>query len=290
VAGGTAYHWTNHCNVVIGHEEPEMRTVAIGGGDPALASMTVVEIALDADIPQAEAEAVQQSVADLTALIDQPLSGLRLTVRLVTSERVKRRYIADARATLDGRAVAAHSAGTTALEAADSSRDRLLLQALRVAGKTSDGKRATGANEPLAVDPAHRPEARLKPPANRRIVHRRTYISVPLGTVDAVRDLLDIDAEFMLFVHARTREDVTAYLRDDGRIGLLFPEGSVLADEDDIVVPKPSRYPGPITLSAARIEMDFLDHRFLYFVDAKDRRGKVIYLRHDGDYGLVEPK
>jgi hypothetical protein len=33
-----------------------------------------------------------------------------------------------------------------------------------------------------------------------------------------------------------------------------------------------------------------LNHRFLYFIDAGDGRGKVLYLRHDGDYGLVEPE
>jgi hypothetical protein len=36
--------------------------------------------------------------------------------------------------------------------------------------------------------------------------------------------------------------------------------------------------------------MDWLNHRFLYFIDSGDGRGKVIYLRHDGDYGLVEPE
>jgi len=30
-------------------------------------------------------------------------------------------------------------------------------------------------------------------------------------------------------------------------------------------------------------------HRFLYFIDAADERGKVLDVRHDGDYGLVEP-
>jgi hypothetical protein len=35
--------------------------------------------------------------------------------------------------------------------------------------------------------------------------------------------------------------------------------------------------------------MDVLNHRFLYFIDTADGRGKVLYLRHDGDYGLVEP-
>ena len=96
--------------------------------------------------------------------------------------------------------------------------------------------------DPLPRDLAHRPEIGLKPPAKRRIVHRRTYRDVPLDTVRAARDLLDIDAEFLLFVHTWTNEDVVAY-----------------------------------------------DHRFLSFTDSADERGRVIYLRHDGDYRPVEP-
>jgi hypothetical protein len=88
----------------------------------------------------------------------------------------------------------------------------------------------------------------------------------------------------------RTGEDVVVYRRDDGRIGLIFLPGSPLADEgDEIVVAEPSRYSSPLTLDTARAEMDLLNDRFLYFVDAEDGRGKVLYLRHDGDYGLVLP-
>ena len=168
-------------------------------------------------------------------------------------------------------------------------RDRLGEQLRRIADREHDHRHEGGRAQPLPLDLAHRPEAGLKPPAERRIVHRRTYLDLPLDTVTAVDDLLDIDAEFMLFVHAWTKEDVVVYLRDDGQIGLLMPPGSRLVEERDIVVPKESRYPGPITLGEARTEMDVLDHRFLYFTDAADDRGKVIYLRHDGDYGLVVP-
>ena len=80
------------------------------------------------------------------------------------------------------------------------------------------------------------------------------------------------------------------YRRDDGRIGLIHPPGSVLADEsDDVVLAEPSRYSEPLTLEQARAEMDVVNHRFLYYIDAADDRGRVLYLRHDGDYGLVEP-
>ena len=143
-------------------------------------------------------------------------------------------------------------------------------------------------NEPWREE--DRPHASPKPPTQRQIIRRRTYPPIPLSTVDAVRELLDLDVHFALFSHLRTDEDVVVHRLSSGAIGLLFPQGSVLADEDDIVVPQPSRYSEPLPFEEARTEMDVLNHRFLYFIDAADGRGKVIYLRHDGDYGLVEPE
>jgi hypothetical protein len=61
-----------------------------------------------------------------------------------------------------------------------------------------------------------------------------------------------------------------------------------LSSEKDPVVPEPSRYSAPITVADARSEMDVLNHSFLYFIDLEGRRGKVLYLRRDGDYGLVQ--
>jgi putative sigma-54 modulation protein len=88
----------------------------------------------------------------------------------------------------------------------------------------------------------------------------------------------------------RTSEDVVVHRRDDKRVGLIHPRGSILSDEtDEIVVAEPNRYSDPLTLDQARAEEDIVNHRFLYFIDAADGRGKVLYLRHDGDYGLVEP-
>jgi hypothetical protein len=126
------------------------------------------------------------------------------------------------------------------------------------------------------------------------MVARRTYAQEPEPTVTALVDLLQDAEVFHLFVHVRTRQDVVVYVRPSGRLGLLFPPGSVLADEDDLVVPQPSWFSDPLPLASARTEMDLLNERsvnrrFLYFIDADDGRGKVIYLRLDGDYGLVVP-
>ncbi|MEA2295105.1 MAG: hypothetical protein QOE86_2744, partial [Solirubrobacteraceae bacterium] len=114
----------------------------------------------------------------------------------------------------------------------------------------------------------------------------------PESTYEAISDLIDDAERFHVFVHMRTGEDVVVHrVVDDAHIILLHPQGSVLADEaDDVVVPEPSRYSSALTLAQARAELDLVRHSFLYFTDAADLRGKVLYLRRDGDYGLVGPQ
>jgi ribosome-associated translation inhibitor RaiA len=253
-----------------------------------------VELHVFGDVPRAEA--ARERVAEvLGAVDDPPPRPIRLALRHEARKDKRSRFIADASVPVgdQGRLVAAHATGPSPEQAAEEVADRLKRQLRRVVDADvalrNEPRVIQAALDSLPPNGGHRPEAGLKPPEEREIVERRTYADASADTLAAVADLLDLDLEFLLFRHVRTGEDVVVYRRDDGRIGLLHPQGSELADENDIVVPEPSRYSEPLTLVQARDEMDVLNHRFLYFVDAEDGRGKVIYLRHDGDYGLVEP-
>jgi ribosome-associated translation inhibitor RaiA len=252
-----------------------------------------VEIHAPDGLPETKRAQIRDRLAQLSRYTDEPIEGVRVTLRRVGTKGARARWFADASLVLDGRLLAAHTSGSDAHQAAKEAADRLRRQMRRVAdagtARRNDPRALDGGPGALPHLREHRPRSRTKPPELRDVIPRRAPYPLPETTVDAVADLLDLDLEFLLFRHARTGEDVVVYRRDDGRIGLLHPPGSALADEDDVVVPEPSRYPEPIPLSRARDEMDALDHRFLYFVDAADGRGKVLYLRHDGDYGLVEP-
>jgi ribosome-associated translation inhibitor RaiA len=237
---------------------------------------------------------IRRRVAGLERLVDDPPPAVRLTVRPGAAGRDGRRsFVADASAPDHGRVLAAHAVGPSAIAAATEAMERLRRQLRRprdseVALRNEPRVIARGIEELRRIE-RRPPELPRKPPEERRIVHRRASSDEPESSLSAIADLLDDDQEFRLFVHVLTSEDVVVHWRDDGRVGLLHPQGSALAQEDAPVVPEPSRYTEPLPLAVARAEMDVLDHRFLYFIDADDRRGKVLYLRHDGDYGLVEP-
>jgi ribosome-associated translation inhibitor RaiA len=253
-----------------------------------------VEVTASHGISRQEAEQARTLFESLARYADdRALTAGRLTLRHVGAP-ADHSHVADASVLFGGRLLAAHASGPSAAAAADAVVERLRLQVRRTVGsevaRRDEPREIQKALAELEREVGQRPQARLKPPEERQIVQRRTYAPGPEPTLSAIADMLDLDEDFHLFVHVRTGEDVVVYRRDDGRIGLIHPRGSELADEDDIVVPEPSRYSEPLTLDAARAEMDLLNHRFLYFVDAEDGRGKVLYLRHDGDYGLVEPE
>jgi ribosome-associated translation inhibitor RaiA len=252
-----------------------------------------VQVAAPKDLPRDVVEQVRERMAGLADVAGPPLLEPRITLRHPETRVARSRWVADASVRLDGRLLAAHATGRGALHAADEAIERLERQIRRAIGSDvalrNEPRVLERAAAELGLEREHRPRARLKPPELRDLIPRRADYPLPESTFDAVADLIDLDREFLLFRHERTGEDVVVHRRDDGCIGLLHPPGSPLAEEDELVVPEPSLYPKAIPLERARDEMDVLNHRFLYFVDAADGRGKVIYLRHDGDYGLVEP-
>jgi ribosome-associated translation inhibitor RaiA len=264
----------------------------------AASTETPIELTLPKGVPAALEDNVRQRLERLRRATDEPLLNVRLTLREPGGHSRWEHWLADASVVAGGRLLAAHATGPDALAATDAVVERLRRQLRRTAGaevaQRNEPRVLAKALADILADeherPARRPRPRSrKPPELRDLLPTRTWAPGPEGTFDAVADLLDLDLHFLLFTHIRTGEDVVVHRRDDGRIGLLHPPFSELSDENDIVVPEPSHYEEPIPLERARGEMDVLDHRFLYFVDAADGRGKVIYLRHDGDYGLVTP-
>ncbi len=253
-----------------------------------------VEIHAPKDLPRSEVAAARALMATLQQYTDRPIQTARLTLRHPDTHTSRLRWIADASVNVDGTLLAAHATGPNAHAAADAAVDRLRRQIRRVVGTEvalrNEPRVIAKALTELAHEATHRPDLHVKEPGERRIAHRRTASEVPASTLDAIADMLDADDEFRLFRDEITGAWLLVYRREDGRVGLIHPPWVPLHEFDgDLLVVQPSPYAEPLTLDEARAELEAGDRRFLYFVDAEDGRPKVLYLRHDGDYGLIEP-
>ena len=73
--------------------------------------------------------------------------------------------------------------------------------------------------------------------------------------------------------------DVPEYIEED------------LAEEQERKIVKRKTFPvRPMSVEDAAIEMDMLGHSFFAFVNIDTERTNVLYLRKDGDLGLLEPE
>lgn len=120
-------------------------------------------------------------------------------------------------------------------------------------------------------------------------MRRKSFSLGPQTEAQAAADLDALDHDFLLFRDADTGADAVLYCRDDGRLGLIGPRGAEPPRYAEGPVRETSRVSEPIDLATAVAEMNELDHRFLFFVDAASGWGTVIYLRYDGHYGLIQP-
>jgi putative sigma-54 modulation protein len=63
------------------------------------------------------------------------------------------------------------------------------------------------------------------------------------------------------------------------------------AEEQERKVVKRKTFPvRPMSVEDAIIEMELLGHNFFAFVNIDTERTNVLYLRKDGDLGLLEPE
>ena len=70
-----------------------------------------------------------------------------------------------------------------------------------------------------------------------------------------------------------------------------FIEEDVEAEEKERKIVKQKTFPvRPMSVEDAAIEMELLGHNFFAFVNIDTDRTNVLYLRKDGDLGLLEPE
>jgi uncharacterized protein (DUF2267 family)/ribosome-associated translation inhibitor RaiA len=277
--------------------QPAADRASDGRAAPLALMPETVDIHAPDTVSRTTVAAARERVAELQRYTDLPLIGARLTLRHPETRAPRPGWIADASVLLDGRLLAAHATGPTALEAADAVVERLRRQIRRAVesdvAMRDEPRTIAKALAGLRAEAAARPAGDLMParPGDRRLVHRITVPATPVRVAEAAADLVDGDLEFRLFLDKYSGDWLLVHRRDDDRIGVMHPPWTRLPDMvSDVFVVEPPEQPQPRTLEDTMAELERSGERFAYFIDAADNRPKVLYLRLDGDYGLVEPE
>jgi hypothetical protein len=140
-------------------------------------------------------------------------------------------------------------------------------------------------------EPAHRPSYFPRPANERQILRHKAYTLATSTVEEAALEMDLLDYDFHLFIEEGTNQDSVIY-----RAG---PTGYGLAQVKPVSAQRLAKFELPVTISpqpAPRLTVDQATERlgllglpFLFFVDAEQNRGCVLYQRYDGHYGLITP-
>lgn len=245
-------------------------------------------------VPPELEEDVRRQIGPLDRLAKAPLLDAHVVLTQEENPRIERPARAEAELDLNGRIIRGRVAEVEMRHAVDQLAEHLGRQLRSFAERQvtvhrRPGQRLPGQWRHRQWSPP-RPEYFPRPPEERELRRRKSFSLEAMSAVEAAELMEDLDHDFLLFRDSETNADAVVYVRDDDRLGVIEPPSTQFPGAlGESVAYEESRMSEPITLDAAVAEMNELNHHFLYFVNAETARANVIYLRHDGHYGLIVP-
>ena len=139
-------------------------------------------------------------------------------------------------------------------------------------------------------------QIKLEKEKNRRVAE----ITVPMGKNVILRSEASADDNLFLAIDKALAKMERQIRKHRTKLGKNLREEipdvpeyieEELAEEQERKIVKRKTFPvRPMSVEDAMIEMELLGHNFFAFVNIETERTNVLYLRKDGDLGLLEPE
>ncbi|HSR25925.1 MAG TPA: HPF/RaiA family ribosome-associated protein [Candidatus Eisenbacteria bacterium] len=249
-----------------------------------------VRVTLRGDVPEGTREYVEKKIGHVREYAHEPVLDAHAILTLAGDPARERPALAEATLDVNGTPVRAQVAAAQVGEAIDLLEDRLRRRLVQHQDWVKTRHRWIGIaseHEWRHGDlPTQRPEHFPRPPDERQVVRRKTFALEPMTPDEAAFDMDLLSHDFHLFTDLGTGQDVVIYRKPGGRFGL---RGEVGLEETELTaaavdVEGPARV---MSEAEAVAHLDVAGVPFVFYLDPAARRGRVLYLRYDGHYGLI---
>jgi hypothetical protein len=230
-----------------------------------------LDVVVRGELPDDVGPYARDRAAQLAETLTDPVQRARIRITQQVDPTSDRPVRAQANLYVGGRMVRAQVAGRNGHEAVDVLLDRLRDQITRPAPRWDRVSRPTPEPHEWRHGDrgAHRPPYYPRPAEEREVIRHKTFTPRKLSPDEALWEMNQFDYDFHLFTDAETGQDSVV-----ARGG---PSGYHLVR------------PSTLTLDQARQRLEDGGEPFVFFIDPTTKRGKVLYHRYDGHYGLITP-
>jgi hypothetical protein len=258
------------------------------------ASVPDVDVEAGADIPAGALAEAKAKIAALGRYTEEPILHCRVRLSRSYDPAVARPVIAQGNLDVNGRVLRVQVAADNAHEAVALLETRLRR---KLAGMARHWEARRGAMPEATphewrhgAEPTHRPEFYPRPEQDWKMVRHKTYEPARATPEEAAFDMDMLDYDFQLFTDSESGQDSVIYHAGPTgyRLAQLTPDPTrTWSSALPLTV---SERPAPrLTLAEAVHRLDATGLPFLFFAEPAGGRGRVLYRRYDGHYGLVTP-
>ncbi|HST84102.1 MAG TPA: sigma 54 modulation/S30EA ribosomal C-terminal domain-containing protein [Kineosporiaceae bacterium] len=231
-----------------------------------------VQLTVRGDIPQDDRAYAVRKVGRVLEMAHRPVLKAHLVLGWEPDPAHTHPARLEVGLDVDGVPVRAHIAADSIREGADLLQGRLsrrlvqLQDRARARHRWAEAMRAAGAP---GAQPPRPPSHRNDPTEPSEIFRRKTFAAHPLTPDEAAYEMDLLDHDFYLYTNKETGSEAVAY-RSTGRHDVLLT-------------------PAALTEEQAKEHLDLGGEPFVFYRDPDDDRGRVLYRRFDGGYGLITP-
>ncbi len=239
-------------------------------------------------VPGTAVDYAAEKVARLFRYTTEPVLAAHAVLTLAADPARTRPAIVEVGIEFAGSRVRAQAAGTTPAEAVDLVVDRLRNGLVQHRHRMLTRQRWLATRRAMAHDDQPRSPRWVghpsRPEGERELVRRKSFFLEPMSVGEAAFEMDLLGHEFFLFVDRGTGQDAIVRRTHEGYAvqGVVtWPTGSAVPVAYDGTAPH-------LSLAAAEERLEHGGEPFVFFLDRTTDRGAVLYLRHDGHYGLIE--
>jgi len=217
----------------------------------------------------------EYATAKVTAVLRHahgPVRHVRITVTRGAHPAVAEPLLAVAHVDVDGVILHAHATADTAHTAVDRLAHRLSRQ-MATRTRHAHGQRVHTASPSTAP--------------GRQVISHPTYGAARCSVIEAIADMDALGYDFHLFTDD-SGEDCLLRRTEAGHL-LAAAHGRPPAIGWEVPVWMCDHAAPRLTAGQAQARLDLSGEPVLFYVDDTDDRGRLLYGRADGDYGLVRP-
>jgi ribosomal subunit interface protein len=250
---------------------------------PATVDVVARGPVLDRDLVYARSK-----VEHVIHFANHPVLAAKSVLTMAEDPALQRPARAEATLDVNGTQVRAHAVASDMVGAIDLLEDRLRENLVQFQDRERTRHRWIG----IATEhqwrhgdlPTQRGPAFPRPAQERQIVRRKTFALAPMTPDEAAYEMGLLGHDFYLFTDSRTGKDAVVYVDGDGRYAI---RGEAVVDPESASAVELVGQAPTLTEAEAVSRLDLSGEPFVFFLDAESRRGRVLYIRYDGHYGLI---